>query len=118
MEAKKTNTKPTKGIWQAKKITPSQIVIGIEGYGTGENYRNDNHCGQIATIKGWDGNKLSELSNEDYANANLIAASKDMFEALQKIIDCAFTNSSNTVEIGKTELRAAKAALLKAEGKS
>ena len=56
-------------------------------------------------------NAHEELSNEykDLAvnNLNILA------EALEAILNCAFTNSSNTVEIGKSELRKAKEALNK-----
>jgi hypothetical protein len=68
----------TPGEWEAKKITKSQIIIGIKGYGEGNNYRRDNRCGQIAQIHGWNGDTSAPLSDEDFANAKLIASAPQL----------------------------------------
>lgn len=99
----------TQGNWKVNELSFHETAFEILTDTPSEANMN----GNIAYIKQSNYGNKSEAEN----NANLIAASKDMYEALQKIIDCAFTNSSNTVEIGKLELKAAKAALLKAEGK-
>lgn len=66
--------------WEAKKITSTQIIIGIKGYGEGDNYRKDNRCGQIAIIKGWNGDSTAPLSEEDKANARLIASAPTLLK--------------------------------------
>ena len=66
------------------------------------------------------GNRQSNDFAEEEANANLIAASKDMYEALQTLLKEARQNSfalNHNLNDTKAEEMAA-AALLKAEGKS
>jgi len=57
----------------------------------------------------------SEDLQKDDANAEYTALAVNnlhlLAEALEAIINCAFTSTSNTVEIGKSELKAAKEAL-------
>lgn len=77
----------TPGEWEAKQITKKQIIIGIKGYGTDNNYRKDNRCGQIAQIHGWDGEKSSELSEEDKANAARIVQAVNNFDEMKAVIE-------------------------------
>lgn len=80
--------KHTAGTWEYKKVTPTQIIIGIKGYGTDDNYRKDNRCGQIAIIKGWDGDKTTTLSTEDEANAQLIAHAPELLQMVYDLKKC------------------------------
>jgi len=77
--------KHTKGNWKTKQITKNELIISIENYGHKDaNYRKDNGCGHIATIKGWTGYSIGLLSDEDRANAKLIAASPQLLNACIK----------------------------------
>lgn len=104
----------TKGEWEAKQITKKQIIIGIKGYGEGDNYRKDNRCGQIAQIHGWNGDNTSELSSEDYANASLIANAPAMYDALKHCLKC-LKMDSDMEEDFAPEIKAAKAILSEIE---
>lgn len=101
----------TKGEWEAKQITKKQIIIGIKGYGEGDNYRKDNRCGQIAQIHGWNGDMSSELSGEDLANARLIAAAPAMYEALKELTAAIELISGNNEYPFKGKIETAKAIL-------
>lgn len=70
----------------------------------------------LAEFKNVRGDSFTQLSGSELKSITEYTALAvnnldKLADALQAIIDCAFTNSSNTVEIGKAELRAAKEAL-------
>lgn len=107
--------KYTPGPWKADRLpTPKEVKAGLNpNFITVSTDYPEALCNGARSIALMTGEKVPALREANIANARLIAAAPDLYEALAYL-----TRSVELTDAGNSYLSAARAAIAKAEGRA